>query len=77
VYVVPGARGQAKGISDFLLRQLELHASRIGWNTLRLQTSMNMLAANRFYERHGYEAIPNYGEYINSPSTVSYKKMIV
>ena len=58
-------------------KQLELHAAKVRWNTLRLQTSRNMLAANRFYERHGYELIPNYGEYVGSASTVSYEKVIV
>jgi GNAT superfamily N-acetyltransferase len=77
VYVVPEARGQAKGISDFLLKQLELHAADMGWKTLRLQTSKNMIAANRFYERHGYGLIPNYGEYVDSSSAVSYEKLVV
>lgn len=77
VYVVPEARGQAKGISDFLLKQLELHAAERGWKTLRLQTSRNMFAANRFYERHGYGLIPNYGEYVDSSSTVSYEKAVI
>lgn len=77
VYVVPEARGQAKGISDFLLKQLELHAAERGWKTLRLQTSRNMVAAIRFYERHGYGVIPNYGEYVDSASTVSYEKAVI
>lgn len=77
VYVVPEARGQANGISDFLLKQLELHAAKSGWKTLRLQTSRNMFAANKFYERHGYGVVPNYGEYVDSSTTVSYEKAIV
>ena len=77
VYVVPEARGQANGISDFLLKQLELHAVKMGWRTLRLQTNRNMFAANRFYERHGYGVVPNYGEYVNCSTTVSYEKVII
>jgi putative acetyltransferase len=76
VYVTPEARGQAKGISDLLLEQLEQHASTLGWTTLRLQTRKNMLAANRFYERHGYALVQNYGEYIDCVFTVSYEKVI-
>ncbi|KAM0706923.1 hypothetical protein Q7P35_006253 [Cladosporium inversicolor] len=76
-YVIPEARGQANGISDFLLKQLESHAAEIGWKTLRLQTSRNMFAANRFYEKHGYGIIPNYGEYVDTSSTVSYEKVVV
>lgn len=77
MYVVPEARGQANGISDFLLKQLELHAAELGWKKLRLQTSRNMVAANRFYERHGYGVISNYGEYVGSSSAVSYEKVVV
>lgn len=77
MYVVPEARGQANGISDFLLKQLELHAVDRGWKTLRLQTSKNMVAANRFYERQGYGLIKNYGEYVDSESAVSYEKVVV
>lgn len=77
VYVVPEARGQANGISDFLLKQLELHAVDRGWKTLRLQTSKNMVAANRFYERQEYGLIKNYGEYVDSESAVSYEKVVV
>jgi len=77
VYVVPEARGQKNGISDFLLKQLELHAVEKGWKTLRLQTSRNMVAANRFYERHGYGVIENYGEYVGCEAAVSYEKTIV
>jgi putative acetyltransferase len=77
VYVVSEARGQAKGISDLLLQVLEQHASKLGWTTLRLQTRKVMVAANRFYERHGYGLIPSYGEYVNCTYTVSYEKAIV
>ena len=64
VYVVPEARGQANAV-------------KLGWKTLRLQTDRNMFAANRFYERHGYSVVPNYGEYFDSPTTVSYEKVII
>jgi putative acetyltransferase len=77
VYVTPEARGQAKGVSDLLLKHLEQHASKLGWTTLRLQTRKDMVAANRFYERHGYSLIPNYGEYVDCTYTVSYEKVIV
>jgi putative acetyltransferase len=77
VYVLPEARGQAKGVSDLLLKHLEQHASKLGWASLRLQTRKDMAAANRFYERHGYGLIPNYGEYVDCTYTVSYEKVIV
>lgn len=77
VYVVPEARGKSNGISDFLARQLESFALQKGWTKLRLQTSKDMPAANKFYERLGYCLIPNYGEYVGCPYTISYEKALV
>ena len=76
VYVVPEARGQAKGVSDLLVRQLEQHALERGWTTLRLQTGHTMHSANKFYERHGYRLIPNYGDFIGSTHTISFEKVL-
>lgn len=76
VYVVPEARGRMQGVSDFLMRQLEIIASEKSWKTIRLQTSKDMTAANKFYERHGYSLIPNYGDYIDCQYTISFEKTL-
>ncbi|KAF2154497.1 acyl-CoA N-acyltransferase [Myriangium duriaei CBS 260.36] len=76
VYVVPEARGRAVGTADFLMRELESRAISKGFRTLRLQTSKNMLAANRFYERHGYRLVQNYGDYVECTFTISYEKVV-
>lgn len=76
VYVVPEARGQANGVADLLLKELESHALSYGWTTLRLTTAKTMVAANRFYERHGYRLVPGYGEYTKSFFSNCYEKVI-
>lgn len=76
VYVAPEVRGKAHGVADLLLKQLELVALGEGWTTLRAQTARNMTAANRFYERHGFELVANYGEYVDCRVTISYEKVL-
>lgn len=76
LYVVPEARGRAHGVADLLIRELEVCALGKGWTTLRAQTARNMTAANRLYERHGFELVENYGEYVGCGVTISYEKVI-
>lgn len=76
VYVIPEARGRENGIADLLMKRLELHAAHLGWSTVRLQTSKDMVVANRFYERHGYRLISNYGDYVSCLFTISYEKTV-
>lgn len=74
VYVVPEARGRKSGVGDVLIEHLQLYAIQQGWTTLRLQTSRDMVAANRFYGRHGFRLIPNYGDYLDCAYTISFEK---
>lgn len=76
VYVVPDARGRAKGVADFLLQQLESYALEHGWTTIRLQTGSIMHGANKFYARHGYMQIANYGEFVGTDHTLSFEKIL-
>ena len=76
VYVVPEARGRAKGVSDFLLHKLEQLTVERGWDAIWLQTGRSMHSANKFYERHGYRLIPNYGEFVGHEDTISYAKCL-
>lgn len=76
VYVVPEARGRSNGVADLLLKHLESHALGQGWTTVRLTTAKTMVAANRFYERHGYRLVPGYGEYTKSFFSNCYEKVI-
>ena len=76
VYVVPEARGQTKGVSDFLVQQLEWLALEKGWSAVWLQTGRSMHSANKFYERHGYQLMPNYGDFMGHEDTISYAKSL-
>lgn len=77
VYVAPEARGRSVGVADLLMKQLEAYAMQRRWRTVRLQTSRDMVVANRFYERHGYRLLEeNYGEYVECLYTISYEKML-
>lgn len=67
MYVVPGARG--RGISRRILSALEDAARDLGASTLVLETGIRQHAAIALYERHGFQRIPPFGEYIASAAT--------
>lgn len=67
MYVVPGARG--RGISRRILNALEIAARDLGASTLILETGIRQHAAIALYERHGFQRIPPFGEYIASAAT--------
>ena len=67
MFVDPTVRGERLGAA--LLDQLELGARRLGLDTLRLETGPRQVAANRLYQRAGYERCPAWGEYLLSPAT--------
>lgn len=70
LYVRPESRGQH--IADRLLEALESYAVGVGYRTLYLDTKDDLLAAIRFYHRHGYEDCERYNE--NPQATVFMKK---
>ena len=80
MFVVPEVRGKSyhdQYIGEFLLRALSKEAWDRGWLVLKLETGRSMTRARRFYERHGYVIIPNYGEYVDCSVTISYEKVVV
>jgi GNAT superfamily N-acetyltransferase len=58
MYVVPDARG--RGLAKVLLEALEAEARRLGYRIARLDTGAQQPAAQRMYERAGYEPIGNF-----------------
>ena len=58
MYVVPVARG--RGLAKVLLEALEDEARRLGYRIARLDTGAQQPAAQRMYERAGYEPIGNF-----------------
>ncbi|WP_245635884.1 GNAT family N-acetyltransferase [Herbiconiux solani] len=75
MYVVPDARGQ--GVSIAVLRAIEEEARAIGVERLLLETGTEQPDAMRFYEREGYELIPNFGPYAGSDISVCYARTLV
>jgi GNAT superfamily N-acetyltransferase len=74
MFVAPDARGT--GVSVAILRALEDRARARGWNTLRLETGTAQPDAMRFYEREGYELIPNFGAYAGAPLSLCYERRL-
>lgn len=72
MYVVPERRGS--GVSTAILHALEAAARDRGWTRLLLETGERQPDAIRFYEREGYQRIPNYGHYLGSELSLCYAK---
>lgn len=57
MFVRADRRGRAHGIAERLIATVLDHARAAGLRTLCLGTRPDMLAAHRFYERHGFHRI--------------------
>jgi putative acetyltransferase len=74
MYVVPERR--RSGVAGAVLAALEAEAGRRGWTHLRLETGTEQPDAMAFYERHGYQRIPNFGHYADSALSVCYERTL-
>ena len=74
MYVIPDRRGT--GVSAAVLGALEGEARGRGWDRLVLETGDRQPDAIRFYERHGYSLIPNFGYYADSALSICYEKTL-
>ncbi|WP_207696154.1 hypothetical protein DOK67_0000643 [Enterococcus sp. DIV0212c] len=72
MYVRPTSRGN--GAASKIMQALEMDMQEKGYKQAVLETGKEMLSAIRFYERHGYSIIPNYGEFIGDDLCVCMKK---
>ncbi|WP_172327078.1 GNAT family N-acetyltransferase [Mangrovicoccus sp. HB161399] len=61
LFVRPGARGH--GIAEALMAELESYAADIGLGEVRLESSTDLKAAERFYRRSGYADCQPFGGY--------------
>jgi len=68
MYVRPANRGQR--IAAGILTNIEVWASEIGFSRCILETGLNQPEAIALYQRCGYEAMPNYGQYAGVKSSV-------
>lgn len=68
------ARPGTAGVGSAVLRFLEAEARRLGFAALWLETRLVNARAVAFYERRGYQRIPNYGKYTGNPQAVCFAK---
>lgn len=74
MFVLPEKRG--KGIASTVLNALEIWAKENDFQHAILETSNQLTNAISLYQKSGYEAIPNYGQYIDVESSVCMKKIL-
>lgn len=74
MFVLPSVRGKRIGVE--ILKTLEAWAKESGFSACVLETGKKQPEAIRLYERHGYERIPNYGQYAEVENSVCMKKDI-
>jgi putative acetyltransferase len=65
MYTKPEMRG--KGVARRIVEHLEQIARQLGCRRLVLETGPRQPEAVRLYRRMGYETIPAFGEYVDSP----------
>jgi ribosomal protein S18 acetylase RimI-like enzyme len=58
-----------EGVGHAVLAYLENAARSFGYTTVWLETGVQNHRAVRFYERHGYRRIENFGEFIGRPES--------
>ena len=72
MYVKKEFRGA--DISKKLLEAVEMDIKEAGFNFSVLETGSDMSQAIRFYEKQGYEIIPNFAEFIGDSLCVCLRK---
>lgn len=73
MYAAPGT----KGVGTAILRHLEKSATQDGYTALWLETRRVNTRAVRFYERHGYTVIANFGKYAGRADAVCFAKQLI
>lgn len=74
MYVAPAMRGT--GVSTAILKALEDWAVEHHLHSLKLETGDLLVAAQRFYEREGYQRVPPFGPYVESSLSICYEKQL-
>jgi GNAT superfamily N-acetyltransferase len=74
MFVSPSARGL--GVGSLLLGAVEDRARDSGIRVLRLETGLPQAAAIALYEKHGFAHIPQFGQYVDDPTSVCMEKLL-
>ena len=67
---------QVAGVGLAVLTHLEAAAKEYGYLRLRLETRLVNQRAVAFYEKHGYDRIPNFGKYVGKAEAVCFEKQL-
>jgi putative acetyltransferase len=81
MYVVPDRRGVSgeASVAQLILEAVEKVAVENGWVTLKVETSLAMVQARRFYVKHGYVQCELFGAYRgaeNADKLICYEKTL-
>ncbi len=68
---------RGKGFANHVLNELEIWARELHFNECILETGKKQPEAIRFYQKSGYEPIPNYGQYIGVDNSVCMRKSLL
>ncbi len=71
------SRPGTKGVGSAILKFLEGEARTLGYRALWLETRLMNERAVQFYERKGYQRIPNFGKYAGNSKAVCFEKRLV
>ena len=75
MYVSQKLQGKNYGVT--ILTALETWAKELGNARCILETGTMLPEAIRFYEKHQYQRIPNYDQYIGAPESVCFEKRLL
>jgi len=74
MYTLPEIRG--KGIATQILMELENWTREMSLSRCLLETGKRQTEAIALYKKHGYEVIPNYGQYLGMKNSVCFEKRL-
>lgn len=74
MYTMPELRG--KGLAVLVLLALEQWAAEMGYKKCILETGKKQPEAIALYQKCGYSAIPNYGQYAGVENSVCFEKQL-
>lgn len=67
---------RGKGFANHVLEELENWAHELHFNECILETGKKQPEAIRFYQKSGYQPIPNYDQYIGDDNSVCMSKTL-
>lgn len=74
MYVRENRRG--RGVAGKILEELERWAKELDFSECILETGLKQPEAVRLYQKSGYAAIPNYGQYAGVENSVCMRKFL-